>query len=135
MRSIACMVCAEKYDSPQLGHDHMGIASMTSKAAPFPKLRVTCFNCADALPQQAHWFSTEVGSDDDEPAGEADFDDCFRGRTVERGACDDALDFARLSVALPLGDLPREDDIFEIVACAMMPVYGTWRPRASRWRR
>jgi len=27
---ISSSVCAEKYDSPQLGHDHIGIASTTS---------------------------------------------------------------------------------------------------------
>lgn len=51
MRSISCMVCAVKYDSPQREHDHMGMASMTSSAAPLPKLRVTYFNCGDPPPQ------------------------------------------------------------------------------------
>ena len=108
------MVWAEKYDSPQLGHDHMGMASMTSRAAPLPKLRVTCLSCTEALPQYAQWCSTEVDSDDDESAGETDFNDCFGRRTFERGAGNDALDFAGLSVALALSDLPREDDVFEI---------------------
>ena len=54
MRSISCMVCAEKYDSPQFGHDHMGMASTTINAAPLSKLRVTCLRWTVSLPQWAH---------------------------------------------------------------------------------
>ncbi len=51
MRSISCKVWAEKYDSPQLGHDHWGIDSMTSKPDDLPKLRVTYLICTAELPQ------------------------------------------------------------------------------------
>ena len=87
---------------------------MTSNAAPLPKLRVTCFSCTSALPQWAQRCSTGVDSDDDELAGEADLDDCFGDRPVERDTGDDTFDFAGSRVALPLGDLPCEDDVFEI---------------------
>ena len=87
---------------------------MTSKAAPLPKLRVTCLSRIDVLPQWAQWCSTDVDGDDDEPTGKADFDDCFGGLTVERDAGDNAFDFTGLSVALALSDCPREDDIFKI---------------------
>ena len=43
------MACAEKEDSPQFGRDHKGMASMASHAEPWPKLRVTCFSCNEAL--------------------------------------------------------------------------------------
>ena len=114
MRSISCIVCAVKYDSPQLRHDHMGINSITSSAAPFPKLRVTCFRCNALLPQCAHFCSTEVGSDDDELAGEADFDDGFGRSAAERDAGDDTFDFTGLGVALTLNNLARKDDVFEV---------------------
>ena len=68
----------------------------------------------EALPQCAQWLSTEVDSDDDELAGEADLDDRFTGRAVECDAGDDILDFVGLRVALTLGDSPCEDDVFEI---------------------
>ena len=90
------------------------MASITSKAAPLPKLRVTCFSCKTALPQWAQWRSTEVDSNDDELARETDFDDGFGTGPFERDAIDDTLDFTGLSVALTLTDLPREDDVFEI---------------------
>ena len=114
MRSISCIVSALKYDSPQLGHDHIGIDSITSSAAPFPKLRVTCFSCNAPLPQCAHFCSTEVGSDDDKLATEADFNDGFGGSAVERDSCNDAVDFTGLGVVLALDDLAREDDVFEV---------------------
>ena len=90
------------------------MASITSKADPLPKLRVTCLSCKEALPQFAQRVSTEVDGDDEEFPREADFDDGLRGRTVECDAADDALDLASSDVALTLGDLPREDDVFEI---------------------
>jgi hypothetical protein len=57
--------------------------------------------------------SAEVDSDVDELAAEADFDDGFCERVVERLACDDALDFAGLDVTLTLLDLLREDDVLK----------------------
>jgi hypothetical protein len=36
MRSISCMVWALKYDSPQLGQDHIGILSITNRSLPLP---------------------------------------------------------------------------------------------------
>ena len=79
-----------------------------------PKLRVTCLSWIVLLPQCAHWCSRDVDSDDDELASEADFDNCFGCRAVERDASDDALDFPRLGVALAFDDFARKDDIFEI---------------------
>ena len=96
------------------------MASITSKAAPLPKLRVTCFNCNGALPQCAQRCSTEVDGDDNELACEAELDDCIGRRTVERNAGDDGLDFAGLGVALTFSDLPREDDVFEIKDCEVV---------------
>ena len=52
--------------------------------------------------------------DDDEFAGEADFDDGLRETAIERDAGDDDVALAGLSVPLARGDLPREDDVFEI---------------------
>lgn len=75
IRSIWCSVCAEKYDSPQLGHDHIGIFSTIINAAPLSKLRVTCLSCTALLPQCSQWFSAEVTGDDNKFAAEADFDD------------------------------------------------------------
>ena len=90
------------------------MASITNKADPLPKLRVTRLSCKDVFAQLAQRFSTEVDGDDEELAGETNFDDGLRGRSVECDAADNALDFARSGVALALGDLPREDDVFEI---------------------
>ena len=44
----------------------------------------------------------------------ANFDDCFRTAAVEGETCNPVLGFARLTVALPLNDLPGEDNVFEI---------------------
>ena len=87
---------------------------MTSKAAPVPKLRVTCFSCMELLPQYAQLCSAEVSSDDDELAGEADFDDGLSRFSVKPNGTDDELDLAGLRVALALEDLAREEDVFEI---------------------
>ena len=87
---------------------------MTSSADPLPKLRVTYFSCGPPAPQCAQPRSAEVDSDDDELAAEADFDNGFCERAVERVARDDVLDFAGLAVALTLLDLPREDDVLEV---------------------
>ncbi len=114
MRSISCMVCAVKYDSPQAEHDHMGMRSMTKRSAPLPKLRVTYFNCGLALPQFAHDFSAEVDGDDDELPARADFGDDFAGEAFEGSAADDVLRFPRGAVSLALDDCAREDDAFEI---------------------
>ena len=87
---------------------------MTISAAPLSKLRVTCLSCTAPLPQCAQYCSAGICSNDDEFAGEADFDDCFGKASVKRDAFNDALDFVRLSVALAGNDLPREDDVFEV---------------------
>ena len=79
-----------------------------------PKLRVTCLSCNGPPPQSAHRCSAEEDSDDDELAGEADFDDDFGARAVERDARDDALGFSSLGVALALFDLPGKDDVLEV---------------------
>ena len=78
-----------------------------------PKLRVTCLSWIAPLPQCAHCCSSEVDSDNDELASEADFDEGFGCCAVERKASDDTLDFSRLGVALAFADFAREDDVFE----------------------
>lgn len=108
------MVCAVKYDSPQLWHAQSGMLCITRRSLPRPKLLVTCLSCTLALPQWAHGRSAEVNSDDDESASWGNLDDCFGCVVLERGARDDVLGFASLDVSLPLDDLAREDDIFEV---------------------
>ena len=66
------------------------------------------------LPQCAQLCSTEVDSDDDEFAAEADFDNRFGRRAVECDSGDDALGFARLGVALAFNGFACEDDVFEV---------------------
>jgi len=62
----------------------------------------------------AQRWSEDIGCDDDELAGEADFHDGLRKTAIERDAGDDDFAFAGLGVPLARGDLPREDDVFEI---------------------
>lgn len=90
------------------------MASITSKAAALPKLRVTCLICTEELPQWAQRLSEDIDCDGDEFAGKANFDDGLRRFAVESDTGDDDLAFAGLAVALALRDLPREDDVFEI---------------------
>ena len=114
MRSISCRVCAVKYDSPQRGHDHKGMPSITSSDGPRPKLRVTSRCCTPARPHAAHRSLDAIDGDDEEIPVRRDFDDRF-GRGVEESlASDDIFGFARLPVALALADRPREDNVFEI---------------------
>ncbi len=56
---------------------------MTNKAEALPKLRVTCLICTEVLPQWAQRWSGGIGRDDDEFAGEADFDGGLRRLAVE----------------------------------------------------
>ena len=44
----------------------------------------------------------------------ANFDNCFCTATVEGEAGNPVFGFARLSVTLPVDNLPDEDDVFEI---------------------
>ena len=111
------MVRAVKYDSPQWGHDHMGIPSTTSNDVPLPKLRVTRRKCTPARPQEAHTRSDEIDRDDVENARETDFDDRFGLALIKRAASDDDFGFMRLTVFLALNDTAREDDVFEIKDC------------------
>ena len=75
------------------------------------------------LPQCAQRCSTDVDSDDDELAAEADFDDSFGCRAAERDSGDDALGFA-----LAFNDFAREDDIFEVkdVEVVIFKLFGCW---------
>jgi hypothetical protein len=52
---------------------------MTSKAEALQKLRVTLLICTEGLPQWAQRWSEDISRDDDEFAGEADFDDGLGG--------------------------------------------------------
>jgi hypothetical protein len=77
---------------------------MTNRLAALPKLRVTRLSWIALSPQCAQWCSSDVDSDDDELASEADFDDGFGGRTVERDTRDNTFDFSRLGIALAFDD-------------------------------
>jgi hypothetical protein len=114
MRSISCRVCAVKYDSPQCGHDHKGMLSITSSADPRPKLRVTSRRCTPARPHAAQRSLGVVDREDEESSVRGEFDDRFCGDIAERVASDDILDFTRVPVALALDDRAGEDNVFEI---------------------
>jgi len=116
MRSTSCRVCAVKYDSPQYGHDHKGMPSITSSDDPRPKLRVTSRRCTPARPHEAQrWLSTIDGNDEEIPV-RGNLDDRFCKDAAERVTLDDIFDFVRSPVALALDARAREDDIFEIKA-------------------
>ena len=107
VRSISsCMVWAVKYDSPQRGHDHMGMPSTTGKDLPLPKLRVTRRRCTPARPHEAHTPLDEVERDDVENRRVADFDDRFGLAAIERPASDDDFSLMGLAVFLALDDGP-----------------------------
>ena len=114
MRSISCSVCAVKYDSPQCGHDHKGIPSITISDGPRPKLRVTSRRCTPVRPHAAQCSLGAVDGDGEEIAVRGDLDDGFRWDTVECAASDDIFNFTRLPVALAFDDRAREDNVFEI---------------------
>ena len=77
MRSISCIVCAVKYDSPQCGHDQTGMLSMTKSDGPRPKLRVTLRTVAPSRPHEAQTELDTVGGDDKECTAGAELDDRF----------------------------------------------------------
>ena len=56
----------------------------------------------------------DIDGDDVELARVADFGDDLSGSSVKCPALDDVLRFAGTAITLPLDDLPREDDVFEI---------------------
>ena len=114
MRSISCRVCAVKYDSPQRGHDHKGMASITSSDGPQPMLRVTSRGCTPFRPHAAQRNLGAVDGDDEEIPVRGDFDDRVGEDTAERVASNDVSNFTRLPVALALDDRAREDNVFEI---------------------
>lgn len=114
MRSISCSVWAVKYDSPQWGHDHRGIPSITSSDAPRPKLRVTSRCRTPVRPHAAQRCLGTVDREDEERSVRGNLDDCFGGDVAEDVASDDIFDFARFPVALALDDRAREDNVFEI---------------------
>lgn len=114
MRSISWRVCAVKYDSPQCGHDHKGMPSITSSDGPRPKLRVTSRCCTPVRPHAAQRGLGTIDRDDEEIPVWSDLDDRFGKGSAECIASDDIFDFMRLPVALALDDLTREDNVFEI---------------------
>ena len=103
-----------KYDSPQCGHDHEGIPSITISDGPRPKLRVTTRCRTPVRPHAAQRGLVTVDGEGEEIAVRGDLDDRFCWDAAERGASDDIFDFARLPVALALDDCAREDNVFEI---------------------
>jgi hypothetical protein len=70
---------------------------------------------AASSPQEAQIWLGPVGRDDEEATVRRDLDEDLCASSVERFAADDALCFSRLAVPLVLDDLPREDDVFEVV--------------------
>ena len=56
----------------------------------------------------------DIDGDDVELARVADFGDDLSGSSVKGATLDDVLRFAGVAITLPLDDLPREDDVFEI---------------------
>ena len=56
----------------------------------------------------------DIDGDDEELACVADFGDDLSGCSIKGAALDDVLRFAGAAIALPLDDLAREDDVFEI---------------------
>jgi len=103
-----------KYDSPQRGHDHKGMPSITSSDGPRPKLLVTFRCCTPVRPHAAQRSLDAVDGDDEEIPVRGNFDNRFGGDVTERVASEDIFDFARLPVALALDDRAREDNVFEI---------------------
>ena len=103
-----------KYDSPQCGHAHKGIPSITISDGPRPKLRVTSRRCTPGRPHAAQRGLGAVDGEGEEIAVRSDFNDGLCRDTAERVASDDIFDFARLPVALALDDRAREDKVFEI---------------------
>lgn len=103
-----------KYDSPQCGHDHIGMFSITKSEEPRPKLRVTLRNCTPSRPHEAQRALDKVDRDDEEVTKRAELDDCFGPEPVNRDAADDELALVRFAVALTLDDFAAEKDVFEI---------------------
>jgi hypothetical protein len=64
--------------------------------------------------QWAHFFSADLGSNDDELARKADFDNGSGFKTFNGKAFDEVLNFAALFVPLMLDDLSGKDDVLEI---------------------
>ena len=103
-----------KYDSPQCGHDHKGIPSITISDDPRPKLRVTSRRCTPVRLHAAQRGLVAVDSEGEEITVRGDLDDGFRRYAAECVASDDIFNFARLPVALALDECAREDNVFEI---------------------
>jgi len=103
-----------KYDSPQWGHDHRGIPSITISDGPRPKLRVTSLRCTPVRLHAAQRGLVAVDGEGEEVAIRSDLNDGFRWDAAEGVASDHVFDFPRLPVALALNDCAREDNVFEI---------------------
>lgn len=103
-----------KYDSPQWGHDHKGIFSITMRDGPRPKLRVTSRRCTPARLHAAQRRLLAVDGEGEEVAIRGDLNGCFCWGTAERLAADGIFDFARLPVALAFDDCAGEDNVLEI---------------------
>lgn len=87
---------------------------MTRRAFPAPKLRVTARRWTPRSPHEAHCWLDNVDRDDDESASGAELDDRFGFEPVEGSATYDSLDFPRAAISLPIDDLAREEDTFEV---------------------
>ena len=81
---------------------------------PLPKVRVTLRSCGPTRPQEAHGSADKVDGDDEERPFGTELDDRFSFPAVERTPPDDALDFASRGVSLPLDNVAREDNVFEV---------------------
>ena len=61
-----------------------------------------------------HPLLDDIDGDDEESTRLANLCDDFSGSAVKGPALDDVLRFAGAAIALPLDDLAREDDVFEV---------------------
>jgi hypothetical protein len=103
-----------KYDSPQCGHDHKGILSITISDDPWPKLRVTSRRCTPVRLHAAQRSLVAVDCEGEEVTIRGDLEGRFCWDAAECVASDDIFDFPRLPVALALDGCAREDNVFEI---------------------
>lgn len=89
--------------------------SITRRAAPRPKLRVTRRTAIPEPPQDGHRDeSLRIDSDDEREPGDDGFDDDTRRGVRESVTSDDVFVFERMAVTLCFDEFSREDDAFEV---------------------
>ena len=90
--------------------------STTMRRSPLPKLRVTYWTRIPSSPHIPHRLGAllDPGSDEDDFPRGSDLDDAAGRLARDRFASDDVLPLASLRIALPLDNLAREDDVFDV---------------------